>query len=367
MSTALFTPIKIGKSQLQHRVVLAPLTRLRASLEAVPTDLAVEYYTQRASKGGLLITEATLISRLAGGVPQAPGLYNQDQVQGWKRVTDAVHKKGAFIHAQLWHVGRTGFAMLNPNHEQIVSASDIPVRGKNEQGYDYEVPRPLEINEIKSIIHDYRQAALNAIEAGFDGVEIHGANGYLIDQFICSGSNKRTDQYGGSIQNRTRFALEVVDAVADAIGAERTGIRFSPGGTYQDMHDDTEVETWSYLTSELQASHPDLAYLHFVESRANFITDDPVNEDSLTPYRRIWKGPFISGGGFSTNLPHAFEMAEKTGNLLSFGRAFIANPDLPERIRNGWALNKYDRSTFYGHTAAGYTDYPFYSQEEKSS
>ncbi|KAI8389466.1 hypothetical protein BD560DRAFT_419690 [Blakeslea trispora] len=363
MSTALFTPIKVGRSQLKHRVVLPPLTRLRASIEAVPNDLNVEYYSQRASEGGLLITEATLISRLAGGVPHAPGLYTKDQIDGWKRVTEAVHKKGAFIHAQLWHVGRAGFRILNPNQEQVVSASDIPIKGKNEQGYDYEVPRPLEVDEIKSIVQDFRQAALNAMEAGFDGVEIHGANGYLIDQFINSGSNKRTDQYGGSIENRTRFALEVVDAVIDAIGAERTGIRLSPGVAYQDMHDDTEVETWSYLTSQLQKNHPDMAYLHFIESRANFFTDDPVNEDSLTPYRRIWKGPFISGGGFSTNLPYAFEMAEKTGNLLSFGRAFLSNPDLPERLRNGWELNKYDRSKFYGNTADGYIDYPFYNQK----
>ncbi|KAI8337344.1 12-oxo-phytodienoic acid-like protein [Blakeslea trispora] len=346
MSTALFTPIKVGLSALKHRVVLAPLTRLRASMDNVPTDLALEYYSQRASEGGLLITEATLISPFAGGVPQAPGIFTEEQINGWKRITDEVHKKGAHMYLQLWHKGRVSSRLLNPTHEQIVSASAIPVSGKNDQGLDYEVPRALKVEEIKSVVQDFRQASVRAIKAGFDGVEIHGANGYLVDQFINSGSNKRTDQYGGS----------VVDAVSDAIGAERTAIRFSPGGEYLGMQDDTVVETWSYLTSQLQKNHPNLAYLHFIESRDS-------REDSLTPYRRIWKGPFISAGGFSTDLPYAVDMAERTGNLISFGRAFIANPDLPARIQHGWELNKYNRATFYGHTATGYTDYPFYHKQ----
>ncbi|KAG2199267.1 hypothetical protein INT46_008809 [Mucor plumbeus] len=367
MSTkALFSPAKVGTSTLKHRVVLAPLTRFRAQLNtAIPTDLQAEYYKQRASDGGLLITEATFISRLAGAYPQAPGIYNKEQIEGWKKTTSAVHEKNGVIFLQLWHIGRAGSKFLNPNQEQIVSASDIPITGKNMQGGEYEVPRPLEINEIKAITEEYAQAAKNAIEAGFDGVEIHGANGYLLDQFINTSSNKRTDIYGGSIENRARFALEVVDAVVKAVGAERTAIRFSPGGAFQDMQDDTVEETWSYLTSELQKKHSDLAYLHFIESRANFFDTAQVNTvDTLEPYRKIWKGPLITAGGFSTSLEFAEEIAEKTGDLISYGRAFIANPDLPERLRNGWELNAYDRTTFYNHGPEGYTDYTFYNEKK---
>lgn len=366
MSTkAIFSPIKLGNNLLKHRVVLAPLTRFRATLEAVPTDLQREYYEQRASDGGLLITEATFISRLAGGYKRAPGIYNKEQIEEWKKVTSAVHKKNGLIFLQLWHIGRASLKVLNPNGEQIVSASDIPISGKSLLGVDHEVPRPLEIDEIKAITQEYRQAALNAVEAGFDGVEIHGANGYLIDQFINTSSNKRTDIYGGSIENRARFALEVVDAIVDAIGAERTAIRFSPGGAFQDMKDDSVVETWSYLTSQLQKNHPDLAYLHFIEARAD-LRDEitaPSTVDTLEPYRQIWKGPFIAASGFSTSTEHAIDLAEKTGNLIAFGRAFIANPDLPERLRNNWPLNPYNRATFYNSTAEGYTDYPFYDSK----
>ncbi|KAI8350129.1 hypothetical protein BD560DRAFT_376506 [Blakeslea trispora] len=359
-NTALFTPIKIGHFQLDHRVVLAPLTRFRATDKAVPTDLFVEYYKQRTTKNGLLISEATFINRLAGGHPHAPGIYTEEQIEGWKKVTKAVHQKGGVIFLQLWHVGRSGSKFFNPNLEQVVSASNIQMKGKTFDGRDTEVPRALTVEEIKQLIQDYRQAAINAIEAGFDGVEVHGANGHLIDQFTNSGTNNRTDQYGGSIENRARFALEIIDAIAGAIGVERTAIRFSPGSEIHDIHDETPVQTWSYLASQLQQNHPDLAFLHFIESQGDFIGDDDNEVDSLEPYRRIWKGPIIMASGFSTNIPRAIDLAEKTSNLVAFGRAFIANPDLPERIRNGWELNKYDRFTFYTHDAVGYTDYPFY-------
>lgn len=361
---ALFSSIKIGPNSLQHRVVLAPLTRFRSEEStSVPSDLQAEYYKQRASEGGLLITEATFISRLAGSYPQAPGVYSKEQIEGWKKVTSGVHEKNGFIYLQLWHAGRTASKLFNPNQEQVVSASDIPIKGINITGEEYEVPHALEINEIKAIIEEFRQGALNSIEAGFDGVEIHGANGYLIDQFINTSSNKRTDIYGGSIENRARFALEVVDAVVDAIGAERTAIRFSPGTTFQDMYDDTVVETWSYLTSQLQKRHPNLSYLHFAEARSEVHTGNAVNDaDTLEPYRQIWKGPFISASGFSNSTQNAIDLAEKTGNLIAFGRAFIANPDLPERLRKNQKLNHYDRSTFYTHDFIGYTDYPFYDE-----
>lgn len=360
-SKSLFTPIKIGKHELEHRVVLAPLTRLRANLDGVPNDLLVEYYTQRASKGGLLITEATFIDPLAGGYKKAPGIYSKEQIEGWKKVTDSVHAKGAIIFLQLWHIGRAGSSVLNPNGEPIVSASDIAIQGQNMfAGVDHEKPHALTIPEIKEWVQKYRQAALNAIEAGFDGVEIHSANGYLPDQFINSSSNKRTDEYGGSIENRARFSLEIVDAITEAIGADRTAIRFSPGGNFQDMADETVVDTWSYLTSQLQNNHPDLAYVHFIETRSDIFADKFANSDSLAPYRQIWKGPFIASSGYSTAVEKAFEYSEKNNSLIAFGRSFIANPDLPERLRNGWPLNAYDRPTFYTSDPKGYTDYPFY-------
>jgi 2,4-dienoyl-CoA reductase-like NADH-dependent reductase (Old Yellow Enzyme family) len=361
-----FQPIKVGNNTLQHRIVLAPLTRFRATKEAVPTKLLVDYYSQRASPGGLLVTEATFISRMAGGYRQAPGIWNKDQIKQWKEVTSAVHEKGAFIFLQLWHLGRTGSPNLNPNNEQIVSASAIPIPGMKPNGKPYDTPRALETHEVKELVQTYRQAAINAIEAGFDGIEIHNANGYLLDQFVNSTTNKRTDEYGGSIENRTRFSLEVVDAIVNAIGAERTAIRLSPNGRVQGMLDESPVETWGYLTTQLQNKYPNMAYLHFIEARSDFHSDSKVNTvDTLDPYRAIWKGPFISAGGFSTAHEHAVELAENTNNLIAFGRAFIANPDLPERIRNKYAFNKYNRNTFYTHDNVGYTDYP-YHHEKKS-
>lgn len=360
--TKLFEPIKIGRHNLQHRVVLAPLTRFRATLEAVPTDLLVEYYKQRATPGGLLITEATFISRLAGGYRRAPGIYSKEQIEGWKKVTSAVHDKGGIIFLQLWHIGRTGSTSLNPNGEPIVSASNVPMPGKKPSGAPYETPKPLEIHEINELVQTYKQAALNAIEAGFDGVEIHNANGYLLDQFLNTSSNKRTDEYGGSAENRARFTLEVVDAIVNAIGPERTAIRFSPDGKIQGMQDDNPLETWGYVTSRLQEKHPNLAYLHFIEARSSFYNDEVNIVDTLDPYRRLWKGPFITAGGFSNAISHSVNVAQRTGNLIAYGRAFIANPDLPNRIRKQLPLSKYNRATFYTHDAAGYIDYPFYEQ-----
>ncbi|CAO0799709.1 unnamed protein product [Mucor circinelloides] len=359
----IFSPIKLGNHNLQHRVVMAPLTRFRATLDAVPTDLMVEQYKQRATEGGLMITEATFITRLAGGYTRAPGIYTQEQINAWKKVTAAVHEKKATIFLQLWHVGRAGANRLNPNNEQVVSASDIAIRGNHMlMTGPYDKPHALTLDEIKAIVQDYRQAALNAMEAGFDGVEIHSGNGYLLDQFINTNSNKRTDIYGGSIANRTRFALEVLEAVISAVGAERTSIRLSPSTQFQDMGDEMPVETWSYLTSEIQSRFPTLAYLHFIEPRANMF-DSSVNLiDSLCHYRSLFKGPFIVASGFSTAPEHAIDIAEKTGDLVAFGRAFVANPDLVERLRNGWELNKYDRNTFYTHDDVGYIDYPYYNE-----
>lgn len=363
---AISTPIKVGNNHLKHRVVLAPLTRLRATFDNIPTDLHVEYYKQRASDGGLLISEGTVISA-SSVYPKIPGIYNKEQIEAWKKVTAAVHEKNGSIYLQIAHLGRAGLSKFDPEHKQIVSASAIAIPGKALTGDDFEVPRALEIDEIKEIVQQFRQAALNAVEAGFDGVEIHGANGFLVDQFINSSSNQRTDIYGGkSVENRARFPLEVIDAIVEAIGAERTAIRLSPGENHQDVHDDNVVETWSHLVSEIKKHHPNLSYLHFIEARVDIFSEEKIApKDTLEPYRQIWKGPFIVASGYSNAISESVELSEKTGDLIAFGRAFIANPDLPERIRNGWELNHYDRSTFYSDGPEGYTDYPFYNEAKK--
>ncbi|KAI7847121.1 hypothetical protein BDC45DRAFT_552003 [Circinella umbellata] len=346
--------IKVGNHQLEHRVVLAPLTRFRGDENHVPTDLQAKYYAQRATKGGLLITEATFINgREAGGYPCVPGIYNQEQIEGWKKVTSAVHEKGGLIYLQVWHVGRAALRCFLPNNVQPVSASEIRIEGPSmaDPSKEHEVPRSLSIDEIAEITQEYAQASKNAVAAGFDGVELHGANGYLIDQFLNTSSNSRTDQYGGSIENRGRFALEVVKAVSDAIGAERVGIRLSPWSEIQGMKDDTPYATWGYLIEQLQQNYSDLAF-----------AIDTVN--TLDPFRAVWKGAFISAGGYTTKPELATEIADKTGNLIAIGRAFIANPDLVYRLKNSIPLTKYNRDTFYTPGPVGYTDYPFAEQEE---
>jgi NADPH2 dehydrogenase len=363
MSTAaLFTPLKLGNNVLKHRVVLAPLTRFRAGLDGVPTEMHKEYYLQRVTDGGFMISEATFIARRAGHYPGSPGIYTAEQIAGWKSITDEIHAKGGVVFLQLIHGGRIGMPADNEG-VQPVGPSAILVKELNFLGAPHELPRALEVDEIQEIVQQFRQAALNAIEAGFDGVEMHGANGYIIDQFASSSSNVRTDQYGGSVENRARFPLEIVNAVAGAIGPERTAIRFSPFADFQEVTDDTPYETFGYITKTLQERHPDLAYVHFIE---------PRNEtDSLDPFRKIWKGTFVTAGGYTTDaqrvvdlaitdVKRVFDLAEKTGNLIAFGRLFIANPDLVERLKNEWATNAYDRSTFYGGGAKGYIDYPFH-------
>ncbi|KAI8137294.1 hypothetical protein BJV82DRAFT_525495 [Fennellomyces sp. T-0311] len=360
-TSALFEPIKVGNNQLEHRVVLAPLTRFRCDENHVPTDLVEEYYTQRTTKGGLLITEATFITPTAGAYPGAPGIYTESQIEAWKKVTASVHAKGGFIYLQLWHVGRATLSVFLPEGVKPVSSSEIAIQGNNPfTGGDFEVPHALTIEEIAQIQQDYAQAAKNAIAAGFDGVEIHSANGYLLDQFINTSSNKRTDAYGGSIENRTRFTLETVKSVADAIGAERVGIRLSPWSEFQDMKDDTPYDTWGYIVDQLQENHPNLAYLHMIEPRDDFsrkTQKDTVN--TLDPFRAKWKGTFMSAGGYTTDPSLASQVADKTGNLIAIGRAFIANPDIVHRLKNGLPLTKYNRDTFYTPGPVGYTDYPF--------
>jgi len=349
----LFQPIKVGNVVLQHRVAMAPLTRMRADDKHVPTDLAKIYYEQRASEGGLIITEATFVSELAGHYPNVPGIYTPDQIKAWKKVTDAVHAKGGVIFMQLWFLGRTD---VIPS----VSASAIPITPA--AGQEANVPRALEKSELPQIVDMYKQAAINAIEAGCDGVEIHSANGYFLDQFLQSNTNQRDDEYGGSAENRARLVLEVIEAISGAIGQERTSVRFSPYSDFQDMHDANPVETWSTVTQAIQNRFPNLAYLHFVEARISGASDraEASENESLEPFHKIWKGVFLRAGGFT--LETAVAAADKHDNdIIVFGRDFISNPDLPLRLKNGWDLNKYNRSTFYERGSPdGYIDYPFY-------
>ncbi|KAI9323286.1 hypothetical protein BX666DRAFT_1873347 [Dichotomocladium elegans] len=360
---ALFRPVKVGNLQLQHRVVLAPLTRQRADGLRAPGELQVEYYTQRTTPGGLLLTEANVISPTAGGFPGVPGIYSDSQIRAWRKVANAVHAKGGHIFLQLYHIGRASDSCFMDGYP-IVGPSAIPISGISDYtGRIYEVPHELTVAEIKQVIQDFVQAAKNAIVAGFDGVEIHGANGYLIDQFLNSSSNTRTDAYGGSPQKRCRFALEVVDAVTAALGDERVAIRFSPWSEFQDMKDDAAYETWGYVISQLQANHPNLAWVHMIEPRDDFSrTTKNDTTNSLDPFRAVWKGTFISAGGYTTRPELARKVADDTGNLIAIGRAFIANPDLVDRLKNGWELNKYDRKTFYTRGPVGYIDYPTYAQ-----
>lgn len=356
---SVFDPIKVGPAELSSRLVLAPLTRFRANSSHVHGELAVEYYTQRASvPGTLLITEATFISARAGGEDHAPGIYNADQIEGWKRVTDAVHAKGSYIFCQLWALGRAAYKdvverEVGPN--SYVSSSNVPIK----EGA--EVPRELREDEIWNYVGEYAQAARNAITAGFDGVEIHGANGYLIDQFTQDTANKRTDSWGGSIPNRSRFALEVAKAVVAAIGPDRTGFRLSPFSEFGGMKMSDPIPQFSHLITNLKELP--LAYLHMVESRVSGNADVEATE-KIDFAVEIWgkNRPVLLAGGFKPDSARrAIEEEYKEYQILVvFGRYFLANPDLVFRIKKGLALTHYNRKTFYTpEVAEGYIDYPF--------
>ncbi|KDQ53954.1 hypothetical protein JAAARDRAFT_38938 [Jaapia argillacea MUCL 33604] len=359
-TSALFKPIRLGNLSLSHRVVLAPLTRLRATSAHVPTDLQTEYYKQRASTPGtLLITEATFIAAKAGGLPNVPGIWNDEQVVGWKKVTDAVHSQGSFIFLQLWALGRAANpAVLTAEDPSFPYVSSSP-RALSDKPYP---PRALTLDEIQEYIQLYATAAGNAVKAGFDGVEIHGANGYLIDQFLQDVVNERTDRYGGSIENRARFGLEVVEAVTKVVGAQRTAIRLSPWEVYQQMRMEDPIPTFSYFVTRLRDLYPELAYIHVTEPRVGAGEDREAQAGESNDFiRDIWSPrPLITAGGYTRDL--AIEVADKTGNLVAFGRRFISNPDLPQRLQNGVALTAYNRKTFYSPGVEGYTDYPFASQ-----
>ena len=352
---SLYAPYTLGKTTLANRIVMAPLTRNRAGADFVPTDLGVEYYAQRAS-AGLIITEATQISQQGQGYQDTPGIYTPAQIEGWRKVTDAVHAKGGHIFVQLWHVGRVSHVDLQPNGAAPVAPSAIRAQTRtfvNNGFVEVSEPRALELSEIPGIIEEFRQAAANAIAAGFDGVEVHGANGYLLDQFAKDGSNMRTDAYGGSIENRARLMIEVSASVAQEIGADRTGIRISPVSPANGAAGTDAQAQFNYIVSELDKLG--LVYLHVVEGATGGPRDfAPFDFAEL---RRCFSNTYIANNGFTADLATQ-HLADGSADLFAFGRPFIPNPDLVERLKTGAPLANLNPETLYGGGAAGYTDYP---------
>jgi N-ethylmaleimide reductase len=353
----LFTPVRLGAIEAPNRIVMAPLTRMRTGPDRVPTALMADYYAQR-SAAGLIINEATAISQQATGCMNTPGIYTNEQIAGWQQVTEAVHRVGGRIFLQLWHMGRISHPSFQPNGGLPVAPSAIaPRTGQvlTEKGMQpYVTPRALAKEELPGIVLQYVVAAEHAKTAGFDGVEIHNANGYLLDQFLRDGTNQRKDEYGGPVRNRSRLTLEVTEAVTQVWGADRVGIRFSPGGVFNDMHDSNPLETFSHVLHELNRFH--LAYAHIIMS-----TEDDLRHGAvpvpLAAFREEFQGPLVVANGLNrTTATQVLE--EDLADAVAFGRLFIANPDLPERFRLNAPLNPPDEKTFYGGTENGYTNYP---------
>ncbi|GJE97323.1 alkene reductase [Phanerochaete sordida] len=359
----LFTPIQVGRLTLAHRVVMPPLERLRSTADHIPNALMAEYYAQRASTPGtLLIAEATMPAPRAAGYRHGAGVWSDEQVQGWRVVTDGVHARGSYIFQQLWAPGR--LAQLDVLEEQglpYVSASDVKLSDCPK------APRPLTIEEIKEYVKSFGDGARNSMRAGFDGVELHAANGYLVDQFLQDVTNHRTDEYGGSIENRCRFALEIIQAMVDAVGDEaKVGFRCSPWGSFGEVGMEDPKPTFAYLVTQLRDRFPSLAYIHVIEPRINGDgLDRSVDKGESNDFlREIWKPrPFISAGGY-TERELALEAAERTGDLIAAGRLFISNPDLPLRWQLNVPAKKGDRSAYYTYESPkGYVDYPFMNGE----
>ncbi|KAE8381816.1 NADH:flavin oxidoreductase/NADH oxidase family protein [Aspergillus bertholletiae] len=357
MSSKLFSPIQVGQMLLDHRVALAPMTRFRADDDYIPLPMVKDYYEQRASvPGTLLITEATYVSPSAGGYPNIPGIWNTAQIARWRTVTDAVHAKGCYTYLQIWGLGRVANPDLLKDHGGLVSSSAVPL------GPETPIPREMSEEEIYKFIADFTQAAKNAIAAGFDGVEVHAASGYLIDQFIQDTCNKRTDSWGGSIENRSRFALEVLGAVSDAIGANRTAVRYTPFSTFQGMRMADPIPQFSYLAKK--TAELGLAYVHLVEPRVDGSIDvNPNTSDSLDFFFNSYgAGPIIVAGGYKpVSAKEAVESRYKDNDtIIAIGRLFTSNPDLPFRFKKGIALRAYERDCFYmPKDPRGYIDYDF--------
>ncbi|KAK2055248.1 NADH:flavin oxidoreductase/NADH oxidase [Colletotrichum caudatum] len=383
--TPLFTSLKLGSLSLKHRVVQAPTTRMRSDFESrgvyVPGARVAKYYGDRASEGGLQITEATDVCLDASAYPGVAGVFTDSQLQGWRKVTDAVHSKGGLIFVQLWHTGRASSAGMRGGKTPVSSGSK-PMDGKYLDGTECKEgpPRPLTVDEIHGLTAEWAAASKRAVEvAGFDGVEIHGANGYLIEQFLHDNINDRTDEYGGSIENRSRFLLEVVSAVSTAIGPDKVGLRLSPYNYFQGTRDSDPNKHWSYISQRLaelpESQRP--VYVHMIEPRFDEVLDEEQKLDSLcgskpeakqaqnlTQFRDILKPAgirFLASGSFERDSALA-KVKSGEADAVVFGRYFIANPDLVARLRNGWPLSPYDRTTFYGAEPPekGYNDYEFY-------
>ncbi|MCL7047368.1 hypothetical protein MKW94_006608 [Papaver nudicaule] len=352
----LLTPYKMANFELNHRVVLAPLTRCR-SLTSLPQPHAILYYSQRTTTGGLLISEATGISETAHGFPGTPGIWTKEQVEAWKPIVQAVHEKGGLFFCQIWHVGRVATNESQPNGMAPISCTD---KGCTPDEYDWAIPRRLSVDEIPQVVDDYRIAARNAMEAGFDGVEIHAANGCLIDQFMKDQVNDRTDEYGGTLEKRCLFALEVVKAVVDEIGEKKVGVRISPFADYMESGDSNPEALGLFIAESLNKY--EILYLHLIEPRMMTAEDISETPYRSLPMRKAFKGTFISAGGYKKDDGNKM-IHENHADLIAYGRLFLANPDLPNRFAIGAPLNKYYRDTFYTtDPIVGYTDYPFLDQ-----
>ena len=360
MSSHLFAPLQLGAIRIPNRIVMAPLTRMRAGPDGIPTALNDEYYRQRAS-AGLVITEGTNISPAAQGYPSTPGIFTPAQIAAWRTITDDLHARGAVVAMQIAHNGRGsltaygGEIPVAPSAivfgDKVYSPSFVPT--------DPPVPRALETSEVMLLVETFRQAAVNARAAGFDLVEIQAANGHLVDQFLENGSNRRTDQYGGPIENRSRFLLEIVEALASSIGADRVGVRLSPHGGYGGISDTDPTALFGYVAKELGRRR--IAYLHVIEARGSEMgVTDALHANApnnAATFRGLFDGPFMSAAAYTPDSANEAVGARQV-DAVAFGRMFIANPDLVERIRAGGPLNKHDRATFYGGGEHGYTDYP---------
>ena len=360
----LFTPYTLGALSLANRIVLAPLTRNRAGAGLVPSEFAATYYSQRAS-AGLLISEASQISQQGQGYQDTPGIYTQAQIEGWRTVTDAVHAKGGKIFLQLWHVGRVSHVDLQENGAAPVAPSALRPATKvfvNNRFEDVSAPRALDISELPGIVNDFRQAAANAIAAGFDGVEIHGANGYLLDQFIKDGANVRTDAYGGTVQNRARLLLEVTAAVIAEIGAGRTGIRLSPVSPANGVSSSDPQAQFDYIVDQL--NELGIVYLHVVEGATGGPRD--VAPFDFGALRQRFKNTYIANNGYDVELATS-RINDDKADLIAFGRPFIGNPDLVKRLKTGAPLASFNPATLYGGGATGYIDYPTLAESSASA
>ncbi|XP_047151702.1 12-oxophytodienoate reductase 3-like [Vigna umbellata] len=371
--SSLFSPYNMGKFNLSHRVVLAPMTRCRA-LKGIPNAAHVEYYAQRSTPGGFLITEGTSISPTSSGFPHVPGIYTDEQVEAWRSVVDAVHAKGSIIFCQLWHVGRASNPVYQPGGAAPISSTSKPISEKwrvlmpdGSHGV-FSEPHALTTAEISEVVQHYRQSAINAIRAGFDGIEIHGAHGYLIDQFLKDAINDRTDEYGGSLENRCRFLMQVVEAVVSAIGAERLAVRISPAIDHMDAFDSDPLGLGLAVIEKLNKFQKEkgtkLAYLHVTQPRFTLLerTEAEREEDSvdlMQQWRRAYEGTLMCSGGFTRDSGMK-AVAQGLADLVSFGRLFISNPDLVSKLKLNAPLTSYNRNTFYtSDPVIGYTDYPF--------